>query len=371
MSALKKLVAQAPAVEVTLDDGTPVVKLGLIVTLYFKEGYTQASKQQVVSCFERFYSEFDTQLKTYLHSGSKGYKKLSKDSFTKPREKVLKSEPNEIYEWQLSSAATVKDVDTHSLSFLNSPEIHGDKQQSYIKLILPWTWLTEPDGVERYRLWLTYLCNQVGAEHGYGGLSCILPYDFDSDMPIEYQLAQQYIGLEVDTMAYSYRRELLDNIKGVNWFTVLGERYVERLGGEEAIRHVLAASGDAIALTRYERGLIIQAGDYPELGEVEEGPPPAYVAVNRVVKPLRIPNPDQLHTYSPYGDCFEQEDTEHWYARFDEFASTPAGEPCPLSGYWQIPADPNSRCYVTKGNTMPRCDQISWEESLWMWVGKE
>ncbi|MCY1552754.1 hypothetical protein D9M68_891710 [compost metagenome] len=50
-----------------------------------------------------------------------------------------------------------------------------------------------------YRHRLTYLCNQVQAEHGYGGLSSVLPYDYDSYMTTEYQLAQQYSGLEVDT----------------------------------------------------------------------------------------------------------------------------------------------------------------------------
>ncbi|WP_230203439.1 type VI immunity family protein [Pseudomonas syringae] len=51
---------------------------------------------------------------------------------------------------------------------------------------------------------------------------------------------------------------------------------------------------------------------------MEDGLPAAYVAVNKVVKPVRIPNPDQLHSYSPYGNCFEKDSTDRWYARFDQ-----------------------------------------------------
>ena len=54
MNALEKLTEQAPGLTFELPDGTPVIKLGLIATLYFKEGYTPQSKQAVTQCFERF-----------------------------------------------------------------------------------------------------------------------------------------------------------------------------------------------------------------------------------------------------------------------------------------------------------------------------
>ncbi|GAD64941.1 hypothetical protein [Aquipseudomonas alcaligenes] len=55
MNALEKLTKHAADLAFELPDGTPVVKLGLIATLYFKEGYTAESKQRVAECFERFY----------------------------------------------------------------------------------------------------------------------------------------------------------------------------------------------------------------------------------------------------------------------------------------------------------------------------
>jgi hypothetical protein len=374
MNALDKLVEHAADLAFELPDGTPVVKLGLIVTLYYRHGYTLENKQKVMECFTRFHKEFGSHLKGHYFER---YKKLISGSFEKTHDKVLSSEPNEQYHWYLSSASNANEAEDYSLATLNSFEIHGDKKRSYIKLVMPWAVLKEPKGLERYQEWLVYLCNQVKAEHGYGGLSSILPYDYHSYMPTEYQLAQQFSGLEVDSMAHIGKSELLEQIKGVNWFTVLGNTYVERLGGEAAIRHALSGRGD-ISIMAYDHGLIIRAGQYPELGATQDGLPAAYVAVNQVIRPVRIPNPDQLHSYSPYGDCFEQESTTLWYARFDQdeaASATPtrieAGQPCTHTGYWFTPAQANSRRHFKQGELMPSFGDSNWGDTLWYWAGED
>lgn len=373
MNILGKLKEQAPNLEFDLPDGTPVVKLGLIVTLYFKEGYTAESKQKVVECFEHFYEEFKPHLKWQVYGRDK---KLTAANFKKTMEQILVTEPNEQYYWSLSSSEGVKDAPDYCLSAMNSFEVHGDKILSYIKLTFPWSLLTKEDFFNKYQQWVIYLCDQVKAEHGYGGLSSSLPNDYDSYMPTEYQLAGQYSGLAVDSMPFADTLQLQEHVKGVNWYTILGNNYVERLGGEGAIRHALSGRGD-VEVQPYNNGLIIRAGQYPELGASEDGLPTAYVAVNNVVKPVRIPNPDQLHSYSPYGDCFDEESTARWYARFDQESekdrpsSILAGQTCPLEGYWFTPAQPNSLRRFQQGEIMPALDDSSWGATLWYWSGGE
>lgn len=63
MNALETLKQHAPDLEIENAQGQPVVKLGLIATLYFREGYTAERKQRVVECFERFYEAFADTLK--------------------------------------------------------------------------------------------------------------------------------------------------------------------------------------------------------------------------------------------------------------------------------------------------------------------
>lgn len=101
--------------------------------------------------------------------------------------------------------------------------------------------------------------------------------------------------------------------------------------------------------------LIIQAGLLPDVGAPEQGHPPAYVAVNRVLKSVRVPHPDQLHTSMDDAEGFTKANTLAWYARFDEpeVAATlhdiPAqilrcdgGEICPQSGTWWTSAKPDA-----------------------------
>ncbi|OEC34893.1 hypothetical protein A7D27_26655 [Pseudomonas sp. 1D4] len=369
MNALDTLKQHAPDLEIEDAQGNPVVKLGLIATLYFREGYTAERKQRVIECFERFYEEFRVNLKGNIFEKNR---KLTLENFERAKNQALATGENEQIYWCLNSSESLQHASIYCLSFMNTFQVHGEQDRSYIKLILPWTLLTEPEGAQRYKQWLTYLCNQVQAEHGYGGLSSILPNDYENYMPSEYQLAQRYSGLEVDTFAYAMGMELQNHIKGANWYTVLGQSYVERLGGEERLRHALSGHGD-IVLLPYEQGLIIRAGDWPELGAQADGLPRAYVAVSNVVKPVRIPNPDQLHSYSPYGNCFDEASTQHWYQRFD-LDPTPAtpprtegGQRCPRAGYWFTPAQTNSLRRFAEGELMPVIEQSSWGHTFWYW----
>ncbi|WP_320413030.1 DUF3396 domain-containing protein [Pseudomonas germanica] len=310
---LKNLIDQAPDLTIEQPDGTQAIKLGLIATIYFKNGYSLEKKKKIDECFARFHEEFEPLLKTMVY---RRRKKLTNDSFKKARESILQTDPDDQFSWFLGSSSSQNEADSYSISMLNSFEAHGDKKRSFIKIVLPWTLLNEEDGVERFQEWITYLCEQVGAEHGYGGLSNILPYDYHSYMPTEYELARRYPGLQVDSMPHSSARELLGYIKGVNWFTILENNLIEQLGGESKLRQSLCGRGD-VEIFSYKDGLIFRAGQYPELGDSEEYFPAAYIAVNNILKPLRIPAPDQLHSYSPYGNCFEKESTDKWYARFD------------------------------------------------------
>jgi hypothetical protein len=236
--------------------------------------------------------------------------------------------------------------------------------------------LDTPDGVERFQAWVQYLSEQVDAEHGYGGLSTLLPYDFDRYMPVEYELSQKYPGLEVDTMAMAHSLRLIGSIKGVNWFTIVGRTLLERLGGLDSVRRKLSSQG-GIHCLEYAGGLIVRAGALPELGSATEMPK-LYVAANRVLKPLRLSDPDTLQSYSEYGNGYDEERSLRWYARFDQeepAAQSPrkiaAGGTCTDTGYWFSPAQENSRRLFNAGEVMPELTGSAWGATFWYWSGEE
>lgn len=316
MTSLSELEASAPSLAFDLADGTAVIRLGLIITLYFRDGYTLESKRKINDCFTTFRNTFSAQLKGQMY---KRYERLTDASFEKASRGMLNSGPNEQYHWQIGSAKTAFEVSEYTLSASNSPEIHGDNKRSYIKVNVPWRFLSETHGVNDYHAWVAYLCEHTNADHGYGGLSAILPYDFDSYSPMEYQLALQHSGLEIDSLIANFKRQLLNCIKGVNWYTIISDRFVDTLGGADKLRSTLSPHHQ-VKLFDYTGGIIIRAGDFPELGGKGQYPE-SYVAVNRVVKPLRIRQPDPL--CPAYGDVSDAHSSARWYARFDE-QDTPA-----------------------------------------------
>ena len=111
---------------------------------------------------------------------------------------------------------------------------------------------------------------------------------------------------------------------------------------------------------------------------MEDGLPPLYVAVNRVLKPLRIPAPDSLHHHMPDRESFDKERTAKWYARFDVPATDAIPEPehrarglpgeeVPETGLWWTPALEGSGVerHFAKGERFPAIEYTSYGAVIW------
>lgn len=365
VKALARLERQAERIAVDAAQGLPVVRLGLITTLYFKQGHALETRQRIAACFTRFHEAFRPQLKWQLY---KRMRRLAGSGFASCRRQVLQSSADGPLIWSLASA-TQAEVATHSLFVMGTSQSQADNDRSCLKMVLPWTYLTQPDGLKHYEGWIRYLSSQVRAEHGFGGLACILPCDGHHYLPWEFRLAQQYPGLMVDPGPHIESLRLLERIKGVSWYTVLGDAFVRRLGGSDELRGKLSQHSD-ILFQPYERGLLIRAGAVPQLGEEGVASLRPYVAVNQLVKPIRLQDTGNLHPYLAPGLGFTEETTALWYARFDEKPTPPvdAGQPCSKSGYWFSSAQVRSRRLFTQGEIMPAFEHIKGKRTQWFWA---
>jgi hypothetical protein len=97
------------------------------------------------------------------------------------------------------------------------------------------------------------------------------------------------------------------HIRGVSWLTMLDEDFVSKVGGREA----LDTLGPDIAIHALPRGVAIEAGSAPRLGNVDElDDMTPYVNVNKLLKPIRAGE-----MYPPTD--MSQDDAREWLARFD------------------------------------------------------
>ncbi|MFJ4142290.1 DUF3396 domain-containing protein [Pseudomonas sp. NPDC089734] len=364
---LARLEAQAEHLAVDCSQGVPVVRLGLITTLYFKDSHTQEARRRIEACFLRFYMAFKPVLKWQLFNRMR---RLTASGFASCRRQVLNSSPEDRFIWSIASA-TQAEVATYSLFVMNTPQGQADNDRSCLKMVLPWSFLTEPDGLKSYEAWIRYLSSEVRAEHGFGGLACVLPGDGHHYLPLEYQFAQEYIGLMVDPGPHIESLRLLERIKGVSWYTVLGDAFVKRLGGSDALRGQLSTHSD-IVFHAYGGGLMIRAGAVPQLGGAGMAPA-AYTAVNKVIRPVRLQDTGCLHPYLVPGVGFTEETTAKWYARFDEkpMPAVNAGDACPRSGYWFSNAKVRSRRFFSEGEIMPAFAHIKAGRTQWFWARQD
>ncbi|MGV8917357.1 MAG: type VI immunity family protein [Pseudomonas sp.] len=365
VNQLNRLIKQAPRLAINSAEGVPLVRLGLITTLYFRNGHTEDVKWRIAECFSRFRRTFKHELNWQFYRKPL---RLNDANFGYRRTLVRTSGPEEQLTWEISSG-NVQQVAEHRMFLMNAHENLADIDCSCLKMVLPWSILLSPGGPRRYEDWLTYLCDKLNADHGFGGLGCILPNDCQKHFPLEQKLAQRYVGLMVDPMPQIESLRLFNHIKGASWFTVLGQRFVKRLGGNDAVRGQLSGCRDVVFRT-YDDGLIIRAGTLPVLGGDAQENMAAYVEVNRVIKPIRVQS-GCLHPYQAVGGGgFCEVSSALWYARFDEKPIAPifAGQVCTHDGYWFTSSMAGSQYMFRKGEMMPKIKGSRGKPIQWFWV---
>ncbi|WP_424479300.1 type VI immunity family protein, partial [Pseudomonas viridiflava] len=93
---LARITQQSERVAMDSVLGTPVIRLGLITTLYFRNSHTVEMKRRVEACFLRFYEAFKTRLKWQLF---KRMRRLSGSGFASTRRQIVESPPDEQFIW--------------------------------------------------------------------------------------------------------------------------------------------------------------------------------------------------------------------------------------------------------------------------------
>ncbi|MDB6369830.1 MULTISPECIES: DUF3396 domain-containing protein [Photorhabdus] len=334
-------------------DGLTVSRLGISITLFFKQGYTQEKKQRILACYRRFREEFGTHLRFHAHE-FKGLKKYSSENIAKVEEAILNQKKNQPSSWVVSDAKNIYEAPRYLMRYLDSREIDGDDGSSYLSLTLPWDYLKGQDGMARFMAWLDFLCEQLEPDSGDCGYSLVIPRDYHDYFPLEYQLAQRYPSLQVNSAVHTAVLQYGHSIRGINWITLLSKRFVNRLGGEFWIRPVLRPYRD-VEITPYSNGLMIRAGQYPDLTPLPGSVPESYFAINQLIRPIRV-IPREGHSLHFYGaGHFDDISTLAWYARYDRgpLQVTPlrGDHPALVSGIWRTDSLPGKQYFFAQGAT--------------------
>jgi hypothetical protein len=305
--------ADAPESLTILDgDDRPVLRIGLLATLFFENGHQRDVREAVIECFEDYCRITGSRLRWTTHRRTHRWMPVQ----TLPgdqREWLLDLDPDVAWQLTYQGGESHEEASDYRFEAVGVPAWESALRLSYLQVCLPLAWYADHDG--SFPELVLDFCQRLRPIQGYGGIGVIESYATAIRQPNEptvFAMAQRFPGLEVD-YPIAHSSHLQAGIKGVNWLTVLGDPWLSKVGGAERLA---AELGPEYTLASYGPGVIVQAGAVPQLGDRNRDSwPDLYVKLARILRPIRITEHRFFHEYGPAR--FDDESTRAWLARFD------------------------------------------------------
>ncbi|SET57388.1 type VI immunity family protein [Thorsellia anophelis] len=301
----------------TFYDGEPdrqVLQVGLTGMFRLGDGGTPLGRKRIAGIFNYFHKQFGQHLKYGYFTDPNRLLKYGTRTMEEKQKQIL-SQNGGYLDFRWSSGDDLELVNNYEFSAYSSPEwfekTHKDVSVVYFYIPLQ----TLKDNAIDFDEWIRSFCEILQPLSGFFGLAlqqCYANYRYQH---IEFEVAQKFLGLHIITGGWD--KEFRDGIDSVNWYTFFNRNWLNQLGDEAALKHTL--NDERIKILPYEDGMIIKAGELPELGWIEEDPyPELYVKVNHALKPIRAPKIESLGYGSIAGEIrFNDRTTAEWLTRFD------------------------------------------------------
>lgn len=295
------------------------VRLGLLCTLYVKGSYEVSVRRALAACGDEYLRLFGDELSIYLKPDGEGrYLRYPKKGIVLSEYLQQSDSPEIAFAPVFSGGDNEKEASSYGLDiFAGSKNLSGE-QLAYFYATVPFVWLKDQDRQQAFQKLVYGWCRKLQPYHGYAGIGAIQSMDMAERKRTSHQayaLAARFPGLEIDNPTV-ISLFLDDRVKGVNWLTALNDQCLERLGGRDS---VLKQLDENFRIYPYDSGLLIQAGQVPQLGDANRRSIPRhYRKLSNIIKPLRMVMPDTHSFIRPLDGRNATDVTNEWLARFDD-----------------------------------------------------
>lgn len=301
-----------------IEDGKVRGCFGLMFTLYFNQSLEKSKIKAVAECIEAYRDLAKDNLTWYLPVNGGQYSQFSSIPLSNLVQYVDKKyQDGDSFEVTLLGGRHYLEASSYNIATL-FPQGLGERSLGFLTGSLPFSWL-EGSGPGSFQKFIHHWCNKLSPFHGYAGLGLIQSFDYDQmrrDRPLVYPIARRFPGIDIEN-AITLSRFLCNGIKGVNWLTILGDVFLEKVGGQEALSTKL---GPDFIFSPYPGGTVIQAGPAPEMGDQNRNWVPAhYRKLGNELKAIRASYPYAfLKSPAQFPDKEDERlITQQWFARFD------------------------------------------------------
>ena len=298
------------------------IKTGLVGCYYLDQGYLPEKRQaigQVLALYDKYWGD---KLKFGFFDGNPNqlhpYQKFSIDK----KQGLINNYAFETLNFYWSNVDNLEFVPEYFIETFSKPEWYEKLHQdiTYVQLYLPISELKE-FGVEQLIALNQQISEILQPMHGFFGLGIQHSHEYYDYQYLEYELAHQFLGLDISNDEDD--EHLREGFKCINWLTILSDQLItDKLGSLEALKE--RNSDNQIRFYPYAGGVVVRAGEVPELGDVASNPyPKHYVNVNALLKPARAPEIASLGFGSINGEIrFNNRTSKEWQCRFDDVEAT-------------------------------------------------
>jgi hypothetical protein len=293
-------------------DGRITLMIGLLVTVFFEAPATKDMRERVADVAEDYINLVRVHLRWSVPPGAKREHPIDSKRTRLPREWLPNHPDGESWEFDFHGGDTAKAASAFGICAYGTRDTNPGI--GFLHIAFPLLWFAErtagtfPDYVLK-------LCQKIRPLSGYAGLGVLESHDVSAQnafQPAVRLIAERFPGLEVESWT-AHTLYLHKGIKGVNWLTILGDRWLKEMGGLEPLREQL---DESFGYYPYEGGVIIQAGPKPQLGDAQANRwPKHYVTVAKVLKKIQIKDHRPFHFAGP--GRMNHEASKAWLFRFD------------------------------------------------------
>lgn len=293
-------------------DGRPALRIGLLATVFFEESWTRPVREAVADATEDYIQQFREHLRWTQQPKTGRLYPISGDRVPSPGEWLPKCSDGIEWEFGLHGGEDQSDVSDFQVSGLGSDEL--SKGIGFLQI--HWPSILPAESFAKFPEFVLKICRRVKPLSGYGALGVLEPLSLMAcaqNQPAIRSIADTFPGFEIEDRT-GHTLWLNDGIKGVNWLTILSDRWVKAAGGLDDLRRRL---DDDFTFHHYDGGLMIQAGPRPELGDAQANRwPEHYVTLARILKKIQIKDHYPMHLGGP-GRRMDNDATMAWLFRFD------------------------------------------------------
>ena len=291
------------------------LQVGLVATFYIDQCYLPHKRRGLADALRLYYKHFGQHFK-WCYFGDRRPQQPGEKSFEQCCQYIVQEEDDAVEFMWSSETSALLHVGDYMVSALSMQDwfeqVH--KVMSYFTFYLPVEAL-KGEGKALFETLLLECCRLLQPIHGSAGLGMQVCYENEEFQDLEYEVAQEFTGIDVGSITAD--RDLRTGFRSINWYTILSTPFVDKLGGTGELKKQM--DDERIVLLPFDAGLMVRAGEWPELGWVRQNPyPELYVKVNNVLKPARAPEVKSFHFGSIEDEVrFDPKTSNEWMKRFD------------------------------------------------------